>query len=371
MHNLLYRLIALEWSGLLIAAVVGLIGLWLRNVPFIVAALLLGIGNLAHLVLLARARTRFPPRGRLIDIGGYRVHLLAEGEARDKHPVVWFGGGHGAGASMDHLHRILASETRSILIDRPGTGWSDTGPFPRTTAREADEIARALNAAGEVGPFVFAGHSFGGLLVANIARRYPKMVACLVLLDATPLETIVFGPRLGAIRQMRNASLATALLRWCGIHINIGRWLQRRNPQFSEAAKVFEDQLGDALAHARGRDASAGGPLAEHSIYRELVGPYVAACGWETVVYDGDLGAMPVWLVAPGTAAEVLENSDVSAAGETESKRMVNFFARSRERYMGVSSNSRRVVAPAGTTHQFVYERPDFVVTTIRDAIAL
>jgi pimeloyl-ACP methyl ester carboxylesterase len=77
------------------------------------------------------------------------VHVLAEGQARDgRPPVVWFAGGHAGGFAMHHLHRAFRGETRSILIDRPGTGWSDAGPFPRTTAREADEMVLALERAG-------------------------------------------------------------------------------------------------------------------------------------------------------------------------------------------------------------------------------
>lgn len=40
---------------------------------------------------------------------------------------------------------------RTRPIDHPGSGWSDIGPFPRTTAREADEVVRALERAGEPG----------------------------------------------------------------------------------------------------------------------------------------------------------------------------------------------------------------------------
>ena len=97
----------------------------------------------------------------------------------------------------------LRKEARSILIDRPGTGWSDPGPFPRTTDHEAGEVLAALEAAGEEGPFVLAGHSFGGLLFAAVARRSPRSVAALLLLDATPPDTIVYGPPIPGLARMR------------------------------------------------------------------------------------------------------------------------------------------------------------------------
>jgi hypothetical protein len=70
---------------------------------------------------------------------------------------------------------------------------------------------------------------------------------------------------------------------------------------------------------------------------------------------------MEVWLVAPPNAAEVADNEEVGAASGREQARMINFFARSRERYLAISSRSKRIYAPEGSTHQFVYEEADFV----------
>ena len=197
-RNALLALLSRDAAGLFIAALVSLLACgiaqlvpaairWPLATLGLVLGGLLGLASIKHLWALSRARRATPPPGRLVDLGGYRMHVLAEGQARDGRPaVVWFAGGHASGYAMHHLHRAFRGETRSILVDRPGTGWSDTGPFPRSTAREADEVVRALQLAGEQGPFIWAGHSFGGLLAANIARRRPDLMHLLVLLDPTP-----------------------------------------------------------------------------------------------------------------------------------------------------------------------------------------
>jgi pimeloyl-ACP methyl ester carboxylesterase len=41
-----------------------------------------------------------------------------------------------------------------------------------------------LSAAGEAGPYVLVGHSYGGLIVRLYASTYPKEVSALVLVDA-------------------------------------------------------------------------------------------------------------------------------------------------------------------------------------------
>jgi len=336
-------------------------------------ALVLALASLRHLLVLARARRAHPAPGRMIDLGGYRVHLLAEGEARDgRPPVVWFAGGHAGGFAIHHLHRALRGDTRSILIDRPGTGWSDTGPFPRTTAREAEEMILALERAGERGPFVFAGHSFGGLLAANIARRRPDLVHTLVLLDPTPLETIVFGPRLSALADMRRTAWRGGFAQLFGIDLLARHEARMRaTPAYARALDATYESLGPQVVAARGVEANAGHFFAQASIYEELSPEGAAACAWHTVVYDRDLGDLPLWLVAPRDDADgdIASLPEAQAGDGANARRMFRFFAATRERYLAASSNSRRIVAPAGSGHNFVYELPEFTIGVMRDVI--
>lgn len=383
-RDLLLALLSRDWAGLVLAGLFALlVGLLARAMGGTAGGALALIGgalatalaaaSLMHLRTLGRARRAHPPPGRLVDIGGYRVHLLAEGQARDgRPPVVWFAGGHASGLAIHHLHRALRDETRSILIDRPGTGWSDTGPFPRTTAREAEEVVLALERAGERGPFVWAGHSFGGLLAANVARRRPDLVHSLVLLDPTPLETIVFGPRLGALTEMRRTAWLGGLAQLFGINLRERADAKsRQNPAHAKVMDAARRVLGPEVEAARAIEARAGRCFAEASIFRELTPEGVAACAWDTVVYDRDLGDLPVWLVAPqdNSDADIAALPEAQSGGADQARRMFRFFAATRERYLATSTLARRVVAPPGSGHNFVYEDPAFTIGVMRDVI--
>jgi pimeloyl-ACP methyl ester carboxylesterase len=317
-----------------------------------------------------------PPPGRLIDLGGYRVHLLAEGSTpAGRAPVVWFAGGHAGGFAIHHLHRAFRGETRSILIDRPGTGWSDAGPFPRSTAREADEMVLALERAGETGPFIWVGHSFGGLLAANIARRRPDLVHTVVLLDPTPLETIVFGPRLGALADMRRTAWRGGFAQLFGINLaQRAEARARQTPAYAKAIDATRAVLGPEVAAARPIEANAGAWFTQASIYGELSPEGVAAVAWDTVVYDRDLGDLPVWLVGPrddgsGDDTDIASLPEAQRGSAAEAQRMQRFFAATRERYLATSTRARRVVAPKGSGHNFVYELPDWTIDTLRPLI--
>jgi pimeloyl-ACP methyl ester carboxylesterase len=380
----LLTLVSRDWAGLVLAGIVALgVGLLARALGGAAGAALallggalaigLAVASVVHLRALGLARQAHPPPGRLIDVGGYRVHLLAEGQVRDgRPPVLWFAGGHASGLAIHHLHRAFCDETRSILIDRPGTGWSDTGPFPRSTAREAEEVVLALERAGERGPFVWAGHSFGGLLAANVARRRPDLVHTLVLLDPTPLETIVFGPRLGALKDMRRAAWLGGFAQLFGINLRERTDAKsRQNPAHAKVMDAAREVLGPEVEAARAVEANAGACFAQASIFSELTPEGVAECAWDTVVYDRDLGDLAVWLVAPqdNADADIAALPEAQSGGAEQARRMFRFFAATRERYLATSTRSRRVVAPAGSGHNFVYEEPDWTIGVMRQVI--
>ena len=383
-RDILLAVLSRDTAGLLIAVVVAaafaglaaLVGGSLTEPLLALGSglgLLLALASLRHQWMLAQARRAQPPPGRLFDLGGYRVHLLAEGERqKGRAPVIWFAGGHASGHAIHHLHRAFRGETRSILIDRPGTGWSDAGPFPRTTAREADEVVLALERAGEKGPFIWAGHSFGGLLVANIARRRPDLVHALVLMDPTPLETIVFGPRLAALSDMRRTAWLGGFAQLFGVNLQKRAEAKARlTPAHAKVMDAARQVLGPEVEAARAVEARSAAFFTQASIYRELSPEGVAAVAWDTVVYDRDLGDLPVWLVGPrddsdGDIAALPEAQQGSAA---QAQRMLRFFAATRERYLATSTRSRRVVAPQGSGHNFVYEIPDWTIGVLRELI--
>src|SRR5690606_23304917 len=66
-----------------------------------------------------------------------------------------------------------------------GYGWSDESPHPRTSKYIAQELYELLDRAGEKGPFILVGHSFGGINVRTFANSYPEKLSGVVLVDAS------------------------------------------------------------------------------------------------------------------------------------------------------------------------------------------
>ena len=123
--------------------------------------------------------------GKLIDIGGYRLHLYCIGQRINSNPIVILEGGIGAPSLMwDLVQSSVAEEMRVCSYDRAGYGWSDPSPTSRTANQIASELHNLLQQAGEEPPYILIGHSFGGIVVRIYAAEYPTDVSGIILADA-------------------------------------------------------------------------------------------------------------------------------------------------------------------------------------------
>lgn len=127
--------------------------------------------------------TAHPPPGQLVDIGDSTRHLQCTGSGS---PTVVLEPGHGGSASdWGWIAPAIARDSRVCVYDRAGRGWSDAADGPQDAVQIAADLNTLLDRAQVPGPYVLAGHSFGGLYTLTFAARHSDRVAGLVLLDST------------------------------------------------------------------------------------------------------------------------------------------------------------------------------------------
>jgi pimeloyl-ACP methyl ester carboxylesterase len=166
-------------------------GRWLLY-PVIAVLALAAIGGGYQTLGEAADAEAYPMPGQLLDVGGHRLHLSCTGAGTPT--VVLEPGAGGMSSSLGWIAPAVARATRVCVYDRAGRGWSE----PASTAQDGAQIATDLHTLlqrGHVpGPYVLAGHSFGGLYVLTFAARYPDEVAGMVLVDSTaPAATATAG----------------------------------------------------------------------------------------------------------------------------------------------------------------------------------
>jgi pimeloyl-ACP methyl ester carboxylesterase len=147
----------------------------------LIAVVLLG-GASYQFISTKLDESKYPPPGQMVDVGGYRLHMHSMGIGG---PTVVLDAGLGnIGVDWGLVQPEIAKFTRVVTYDRAGTGWSDKGPQPRTSAQIVQELHTLLHTANVPGPYIVVGHSFGGGNAQLFAATFPEEVVGVVLVDA-------------------------------------------------------------------------------------------------------------------------------------------------------------------------------------------
>jgi pimeloyl-ACP methyl ester carboxylesterase len=171
----------LRWIGYLFAA----------TVVFVLA--LACIGLIYETLRENHDRKLFSPPGRLVDVGGHRLHLYCMGGGSPT--VILEAGGGNPWLAWYKVQPQVAKFTRVCSYDRAGLGWSDASPNPPTAIEIATELHTLLGNAGIAAPYVLVGHSLGGMYVRMFQRRYPGEVVGMALVDSShPDQDARFPP---------------------------------------------------------------------------------------------------------------------------------------------------------------------------------
>jgi pimeloyl-ACP methyl ester carboxylesterase len=178
-----------------------------------------GVGGLYQAATRAPEVAAGAMPGRLVDVGGYRLHLSCTGTGTPT--VVLLNGLAETSPQWGRINPTVAQTTRVCVYDRAGQGWSDDSPHRADSTHAASDLHRLLAAAGESGPYVLAGHSLGGVHALTYVAMYPHDVAGVVLLDsASPRQVDLITSFNGEYQVMRRAlAVAPTLFRFGIGHI--------------------------------------------------------------------------------------------------------------------------------------------------------
>jgi pimeloyl-ACP methyl ester carboxylesterase len=281
-----------------------------------------------------------PPLGKLVDVGGYRVHLYCTGAGSPTIVIV------GAGFSFDWglVQPEVAKFTQVCSYDPSGSAWSDDGPTGSCTLR-VREIHDALKNAGIKGPYVLVGHSFGGLVARLYAGQYPNDVAGVVFVDhafAMINRRPPPGGGAAAPPAMPHPLPGTA-------KIVIG---MEDDANFSKLSAGDRELHHWATTQARGKAVSTGDPL-------DLLFDCVAQA--DAIIKDQShpLGDKPLVDVTAG----IFPPLPPPAAEQSRAK-----YEELQTKLLSLSGNSKRLVAE-NSGHFITIDRPDVVIDAISQVV--
>jgi pimeloyl-ACP methyl ester carboxylesterase len=310
-----------------------------------IVAGLLGAGWIWQIWAQRNDRRRYPPPGRLVDVGGRRLHLVCAGGEDGPSVVLEAGAGDDSTVWREVTQRAAAF-ARVYAYDRAGQGWSDAAPKGRTFEERADDLAALLERVGAPPPYVLVGHSYGGYIVRLFARARPASVAGIVLVDASE-EAFAFSEagRSGA----RSFASHMSLLAWAArfgllrarMMLSRCRLVHRReNPEDRQCEL-------DALSCRTERYAAAADEMSAY----DLVPPAMTKPGG-----FGSLGVLPLVVIS--------RSHDDPERGT----RPDPDWRRAQQRLVGLSSQGRHIVAPH-SGHMIPLTEPELIADAIRDLL--
>lgn len=200
-------------GGCLVYFVRGLLGV----VGLVV--LLAVAGAIYQSVATANDQRDYPSPGQLINVDGHMMHLNCVGEGSPT--VVLEAGAYGFSAEWYWVQQQLAVTNRVCAYDRAGMGWSEPVAGPRTLQQGVEDLHALLAQAGESGPYVLAGHSYGGIRIRVYATEYPDDVAGLAMVD-TAVNTLDFQEPGSYAQYKRDNDLLNAPI-WLLVRTGVAR----------------------------------------------------------------------------------------------------------------------------------------------------
>lgn len=234
------------------------------------------------------------------------------------------------------VQSAIARFARVLTYDRPGFLWSEAAAGRRSLEDRVSDLHAVLQRANISPPYVLVGHSMGGLLIRQFARRHPELVAGLVLVDS-PDESVIFRQAVTPYYRQ-----AVTMQRVLGALARFGllRLLGHRIPMLM----MPDDECGYALCVAPRHAAAAADDFRSLTNASESV---------RKLDLPRSLGDRPLALLRHG-----IPFPPMAAA-------MEEGWAESQERLAHLSTNSEIIVAEK-SSHLIYVDQPELVIEAVR-----
>ncbi len=306
-----------------------------RMLAYSCLAIVLFLATFSQIVTPAQtpaSEKKPPPLGKLIDVGGYRVHLYCVGTGSPTVVIV------GAGFSFDWglVQPEVAKVTQVCSYDHSGIGWSDSGPKDSCSLR-VNEVDTALKNAGVRGPYVLVGHSLGALVARTFAARYANEVAGIVFIDHA-MSFSVSSPPSADLKPFAMAPPPMPLTLNGGPPVTIGI---ESDPNFSKLSAQDRELHLWAMAQSRNQ-------IALQSNHETTQG-CVTEVDSITNEHEHPFGDKPL--------------IDVTTGGDG-----IPGYSELQTKLLSLSRNSKRLTADK-SGHFVIIDRPDVVVDAINQVV--
>jgi pimeloyl-ACP methyl ester carboxylesterase len=293
-----------------------------------------------------QASQGYPPPGRLIDIGGRKLHFYCTGNGSPT--VILMAGGGAFSIDWSLVQPRIADNTRVCSYDRAGLAWSDPGPADETVEQTIADLHSLLQATKERGPFLLVGASIGGIYIRAYQRKFPDEVAGLVFSNSSGRVGISVNGKAGLIWELTEDEIRSAFPLPSSVKgtapTRVGELFDRLPADLQPVRLWLEVRLWEKWQRA------TVSPDSTLSWRKEFLREFEETEGGN----EHPLGELPVMVLSSGPAA-------------SESERQSRNIASARLDFL--SSNTTHITA-TGSGHEIHLYRPDVVSQALVRAVS-
>lgn len=311
--------------------------------------LLLVAGYVYERIGRQKDRKRLPQIGRSVDIGGRSMNIFCSGSGSPA--VILDTGGDNPGLAWGDTQTEIAKFTQACWFDRAGIGWSDSGPYPRTSMAVSADLHALLQHAGVPAPYVLLGGSIGGLNARVFAGLYPKDTAGLVLDDSAHEDEPLRAPKFYLAHQAPRALWRPIhTLFWLASEVGLLRVIGSSPAGDKDESQMTREELIAELRHQ------------PKSFLNNVDSGMVLNESYAEAKAIASLGDMPIVVLTAGKAPDF---------GDTEMNRQAAEYQKVwayeiQSKLARLSTRGRQIVVP-DATHATIPQ--DTVVSAVHEVV--
>jgi len=320
--------------------------------------LLVAVGAIYEALGRKNAAANYPPPGKLVDIGGRKMHIDCRGTGS---PTVILESGLGTGGTTDWtlVHDEIAGFTRTCAYDRAGIMWSDPKDSPQDAAAVTEDLHKLLKGAGISDSLILVGHSIGGPYTRTYVGKYGEQVAGLVMVDPSHPDQIA---RLGKVvsvdvhpKQSSTLIHTAKALAWTGLV----RFVISRSEPPKLRTETETRRLHDAMAKSAAyASTSIKGAASELDGFDRTMDQARAVHSF------GNRPLIVLTAMAP-LKPEQLEGLKLKAE---EGGRFKQEWKQLHTEQAAFSTRGRQQIVP-DATHYIQVDRPEVVIAAVREVV--
>ncbi|TKH45332.1 alpha/beta hydrolase [Paenibacillus terrae] len=320
---------------------------WTRIVFFVISCLLLVVisGFVYEWIASKQDKLQYPPLGKMVDVGGYRLHIRKLGSGT---PTILLESGSGESSlSWRDIPENLSSFATVVSYDRAGYAWSEEAATPRTGENIVRELHLALKNTDVQPPYILVGHSLGGMYSRLYAQTYRDEVAGLVLVDARPENDARRTSEIYAKERPKvNPSPLISLL------------LER-----SGAFRLFPNFMLTGRVEHQDRKSFVS-IVASPKYFRSVAEEGDLASTTENAIRGQHLGNLPVRVIARG----IQQNLTQFGISKRGNEQIEQSWQMGQREMLNISTNSKFIVAKK-SDHMIIHDQPELVIQVICELI--